>query len=167
MRPLALLLAFAVVAACGSGRSGEAPPATVDAARLEADAVRIGGAQYDVEVGVRLRLPAGAQPALASATIELPPQLAVLDPGLRPATALVDLERGGADRTLRVLAGDARNVAAAPLRDGPLFWLRLAPSLPRAPGSYRIALRDLQAATADGALLPAAAAPTYVDVVVE
>jgi hypothetical protein len=166
MRPVAILLASCLVAACGSGRS-DAPAASVDTVQLEADAARIGGAQYDVELGVRLRVPAGAKPALAAATIDLPPQLTALEPGLRAATALVDLQRGGTDRALRVLAGDARNVAAAPLRDGPLFWLRLAPTLPRTPGTYRVTLRDLQASTADGALLAAASAPTYVDVVVE
>lgn len=157
----------ALLAACGGGGERATPAASPEVVRLVADPVTIGSAQYDVEVGVRLALPAGAAPALVAATIDVPPELTLLAPGARPATPLADFEFAEAPAGLRVLAGDARNVAAAPLSAGPLFWLRVAPSLPRTPGTYRVALRDVAAATRDGAVAAATSAPAYVDVVVE
>lgn len=167
MRSLALALACVAFAACGSGGGDPAPAATVDAVRLDAAGATIGSAAYDIEIAVRLALPRDAQPVALAATIELPPELTALAPELRPAGALVELERGGSLRTLRVLAGDTQNVDAAPLAAGPLFWLRVAPSLPRTRGRHRLAIRDVDASTRTGERLPTASAPVYVDVVVE
>ena len=153
--------------ACGGG-GASTPAATVDAVALSAaPTTTIAGAEYERELAVQLELPAGARPVVVAATIDVPPGLTVLTPGARPATNLAELELGGSPRAMRVLAGDATNPQPAPLASGPLFWLRIAPTLPRTPGTHRLAIHGLEAATRDGASLPVRSAPVHIDVVVE
>lgn len=167
MRPRSAPWLGLLLAACGGGNGDRAPAAGVDEVRLAGAPTTIAAAEYDREVAVSLQLPADVRPIVVAATLDVPSALTVLAPGVRPAAALADLELAGDLPTVRVLAGDASNAQATPLAAGPLFWLRIAPSLPRTPGTHRIAIRGLEAATRDGALLPVAAAPAYVDVVVE
>lgn len=167
MRPRSAPWLGLLLAACGGGSGDRAPAAGVDEVRLAGAPTTIAAAEYDREVAVSLQLPADVRPVVVAATLDVPSALTVLAPGVRPAAALADLELAGDLPTVRVLAGDASNAQATPLAAGPLFWLRIAPSLPRTPGTHRIAIRGLEAATRDGALLPVAAAPAYVDVVVE
>lgn len=167
MRPTSAPWLGLLLAACGGGNGDRAPAAGIDEVRLVGAPTTIAAAEYDREVAVSLQLPAAAMPVLLAATLDVPAALTVLAPGVRPASALADLELTGDLPTMRVLAGDASNAQAAPLAAGPLFWLRVAPSLPRTPGTHRIAIRGLEAATRNGSLLPVAAAPAFVDVVIE
>ncbi|MCU0866489.1 MAG: hypothetical protein MUC36_22115 [Planctomycetes bacterium] len=144
------------VAACGGGGGGGAvlPSAPT---RLLATDLELGPTVNQGDVVVRLSSVPDPAPVLLQVAIEIPPQLSLPAGGERllAAAPLVDLDGDFVDGRFVVMCGDARNANAVPLAVGDLFRLRLQPSLPRQPGTYTVRLRQVLAASRDGAAVAA------------
>ncbi|MGC3970440.1 MAG: hypothetical protein QM775_24825 [Pirellulales bacterium] len=157
-----------VFAACGGGGGAVAPLPVSTAARLAAENVEIAPAATSADVVVRLAAVPAEAPRLLQVAVELPPGL-VLPPSdrLQAIAAVSQLDGDFVGERFVIVCGDAQNPAAAPLAAGPLFRLRVAPTTPRAPGSYQLRFTDLRAASRDGQVpVPVAASPTEITVVV-
>lgn len=172
---LAMLLRTAVAcllllpAACGGGGGGGgAAPRLSGPARLAASPVEIPvGAQF-VDVLVELAAAPTPLPVLLQVGVDLPTGLALPPTNrLHAATALSTLDGDFVDNQFVILCGDARNADAEPLLPGPLFRLRVTPSVPRTPGVYTLRLQDLRAASPDGKTpIAVETTPTTVEVAV-
>jgi len=144
-----------ILAACGGGGGSAVPPATAPSARLEAQPIEIGTTMTVADVTVALAQRPEPAPALLQARVTLPPELTLpAQDRLAPATPLVTLEGNLVGGDFLIVCGDASNQNAAPLPNGALFRLRVAPSVPRTPGTYTLTLRDLKAATIEGDDVP-------------
>jgi len=159
-------LASLLLAACGGGGAAVVVPGQTPA-RLTAAGAEIGPFADSVEVLVQLAAVPADPVGLLQVAIELPPGLTLpATARLRPARDLVTLDGDMVGDRFVVTCGDARNVQAAPLTAGPLFWLRLQPTSPRQPGTWTVRLSGLRAAASAGAAVPAETNPATVAVVV-
>jgi hypothetical protein len=165
---LLLLVACALPASCGGGGGGSATTPVAADARLAAESIEIGAGAAFADVTVTLASAPAEGTTLLQVDVVLPPQLTLpASERLQPARPLVTLDGDAVDGTFRVICGDASNGAtAANLALGPLFRLRIAPALPRQPGTWRVDLRNLRASTRGGAAVPVDTNPTIVDVTV-
>src|SRR5689334_7810679 len=168
MRRRSLFPLVLALAACGGGGGATVSQHATAEARLAAANVEIGPAATGVDLEVTLASVPAQPPVLLQVAVELPAGLALPETNRLHAIApLPDLDGDFAGNRFVVVAGDAHNVAPAPLAVGPLFRLRVVPATPRVPGTYTVHFTELRAASRDGeAPVPVTTVPTSVDVVV-
>lgn len=156
-------------AACGGGGgAGGQAPSLSGPARLAASPVEIPVGAPFVDVLVELAATPLPPPVLLQVAVDLPPGLSLPSTNrLQAATELATLDGDFVGERFVVLCGDGRNADAAPLQPGPLFRLRIAPSVPRTPGVYTMRLQDLRASSRDGKTpIAVETAPAIVEVAV-
>ncbi|MBM4063004.1 MAG: hypothetical protein FJ265_18200 [Planctomycetes bacterium] len=163
LRPPALLCCLCLAACGGGGGGGSAVAVPM---RLAASPLDLGPATTAADLEVALADRGSAAPVLLEVAVELPAALAFATEPLVALQPAPTLDGGTVAGRYVVVCGDARNKAAQPLQQGPLFRLRLVTASPRQPGTHRITLRNLRAAQQDGSPAPVEATPTAVDVVV-
>ncbi len=167
LRRCSLLSLPCLVVACGGGGAAGTTPPTTLTARLAAAAVDLGPAVQSADIVVQLASSPAEGPSLLEVAIELPPALTLpASDRLQAATALATLDGDFVGNRFVVLCGDAQNPAASTLAVGPLFRLRITPSLPRQVGTFTVRLHNLRAATRTGQPVPVETSPTVVDVTV-
>ncbi len=159
---------LATLAACGGGGGGGSTPQLSGPARVVAGPAEIPLGAASVDVLVELANVPSPPPALLQLAVEVPAGLALSPTNrLQAATDLVTLDGDFVGDRFVVVCGDARNAAAALLKVGPLFRLRVTPATPRVPGTHQLRLKELIAASRDGQTpLAVETTPAFVDVVV-